>query len=92
MAEKAVDLNEGVALGGLIGPSQRQFSPTFSDSEELEFVARKFIVNVQGTIHYEDKEGNEHTYEFPVGTYDIMIRKIYTSGTTISESDILCLI
>lgn len=88
----ANDINEGVALTGLIGPSRQQFTPTFDDDNDLEFLAYGFILNTSGAIHYEDSRGNEHTYDFPAGQYDIMVKRIYTSGTTVAEDDILCLV
>lgn len=73
-------------------PSLKQFEPTFSDDDELEYVANRIILNASGTLHYEDQRGTEITYDFPAGQWDVSVRKIYSTGTTLSESNVLCLI
>lgn len=92
MAQVATDKNEGAALTGYIRPSPEQFSPSFSDTDELQYVARKIIIGTSGDLHYEDQRGNEHTFNFPAGEFNISIRKIYSTGTTLTEDDVLCLI
>lgn len=91
MAQEAEDPFLGQDLVGRLIPSTKHFQPTFSDTDELEFVANRIILNTSGTLHYVSKDGDEITYDFNAGQYDIAVRQIYSTGTTYSESDILCL-
>lgn len=73
-------------------PPVKHFKPTFDDNSELQFITHRIILNTSGTLHYESEQGDEITYDFNAGEYMLGIRKIYDSGTTFNEDDVLCLV
>lgn len=91
MAQEAKDPFQGQDLVGRIIPSTKHFKPTFSDTDELEFIANRVIFNTSATLHYESKDGDEITFDFDSGQYDISVRQIYDTGTTYTEDQVLCL-
>ncbi len=73
-------------------PSVKHFQPTFTDDEDLKWHTHRIILNTDGTLHYESTRGDEITYAFNAGAYEIGIKKIYDTGTTYTENNVLCLV
>lgn len=83
---------EGEDMLSKILPPVKHFRPTFDDNSELEFVTHRIHFETSGTLHYESQRGDEITQDFTEGMYPLSIRKIYSSGTTFNEDEVLCLV
>lgn len=70
---------------GVEAPSPKQYVVTYDDANELPEATRAIIISGAGDLHYEDLEGNEITFTFPEGQFALRVRKIYSTGTTVTS-------
>ena len=59
------------------------------NSDDDEMACRAFILNAAATLHYLNASDVEITYAFAAGQYDIPIKRIFLSGTTLADNVML---
>lgn len=63
-----------------------------SDTVDLTTHCRGFILRTASTLHYLNASDVEVTFVFPAGEYAIAVKRIYSTGTTLADNDMLILI
>jgi hypothetical protein len=77
-------LDEENKGGGITRPAI-PFNITPNDSDELTYVTRAFECDAAGDIHVIDADGHEDTYTIGAGMHLWRIKKVFASGTTVTN-------
>lgn len=76
----------------LTGPGTGVFAPTQHDTNELTYVARAIIAETSGDIKFKAVDGTSITMTFQAGQQvSCQAVQIFDTGTTLADSDIVCL-
>jgi hypothetical protein len=76
------DPARGTSLRDVTGQGLVTVTP--ADGSLLPQFIRKLIVTTGGTLHFLDNEGVDRTVTVPAGTFECVMTKVFSTGTSAS--------